>query len=109
MKPSQSEFVQIRSLRYHCRCWGEVRAPKLFMLHGWMDVSASFQFLVDALRRDWRGIAPDWRGFGFCGWGESDGYWVPGHFFAPHPLLEDFQPDSSPLFVGPRHGGDIAA
>ena len=59
MKPSQSEFVPVRGLRYHCRCWGDERAPKLFMLHGWMDVSASFQFLVDALRRDWRVIAPD--------------------------------------------------
>ena len=29
--------------------WGDERAPKLFLLHGWMDVAASFQFLVDAL------------------------------------------------------------
>src|SRR5438552_12136411 len=72
MKPSQSEFVQIRGLRYHCRCWGEALAPKLFMLHGWMDVSASFQFLVDALRGNWRVIAPDWRGFGLSEWAKSD-------------------------------------
>src|SRR3989454_6671180 len=62
MKTSESLFVPVRGLRYHCRCWGDERATKLFMLHGWMDVSASFQFLVDALRRDWRVIAPDWRG-----------------------------------------------
>ncbi len=34
------------------------------MLHGWMDVSASFQFVADALGPEWHVIAPDWRGFG---------------------------------------------
>ena len=29
-----------------------------------MDVSASFQFVADALRGDWDVYAPDWRGFG---------------------------------------------
>jgi len=28
------------------------------MLHGWMDVSASLQFVVDELKRDWNIIAP---------------------------------------------------
>jgi len=44
--------------------WGAPDAPRLFLLHGWMDVAASFQFLVDALARDWCVIAPDLRGFG---------------------------------------------
>ena len=39
-----------------------------------MDVGASFQFLVDALARDWYVIAPDWRGFGRSAW-RADGYW----------------------------------
>ena len=68
MKPSHSQFHTIRSLRYHVRCWGEPGAPKLFLLHGWMDVSASFQFLVDRFARDWQVIAPDWRGFGLTEW-----------------------------------------
>ena len=55
MKPSASVFADVRGLRYHLRCWGDPRSPKLFLLHGWMDVSASFQFLVDALR----GLARD--------------------------------------------------
>ena len=53
MKPSRSEFIPVRELTYHIRLWGDQSAPKLFMVHGWMDVSASFQFLVDALQRDW--------------------------------------------------------
>ena len=46
MKPSTSLFIDIRGLRYHIRSWGDNDAPKLFMLHGWMDVSASFQFIT---------------------------------------------------------------
>jgi len=32
---------------------GRAGAPQLVLLHGWMDVSASFQFVVDAFERDW--------------------------------------------------------
>ena len=109
MKPSQSEFVEIRGLRYHCRCWGDERAPKLFMLHGWMDVSASFQFLVDALRRGWRVIAPDWRGFGLSEWTKSDGYWFPDYFADLDRLLEHFQPASPATLIGHSMGGNVAA
>jgi len=77
MKAHTSIFVDIRGLRYHCRIWGEADRPKLFMLHGWMDVSASFQFLVDALKTDWQVIAPDWRGYGLSAWGPADCYWFP--------------------------------
>jgi len=109
MKPSESVFVPVRGLRYHCRCWGGERATKLFMLHGWMDVSASFQFLVDALRRDWRVIAPDWRGFGLSEWAKSDGYWFPDYFADLDRLLEHFQPDSPAVLVGHSMGGNVAA
>ncbi|MBI4193780.1 MAG: alpha/beta hydrolase, partial [Betaproteobacteria bacterium] len=64
MKASRSHYHDIRNVRYHVRTWGEPHQPALFLLHGWMDVSASFQFLVDCFREDWYVIAPDWRGFG---------------------------------------------
>ena len=65
-KPSRSEFVPIRHLRYHVRQWGTPCADKtpIVMVHGWMDVAASFQFVIDALKDDHWIIAPDWRGFG---------------------------------------------
>ena len=109
MKTSESLFVPVRGLRYHCRCWGDERAPKLFMLHGWMDVSASFQFLVDALRRDWRVIAPDWRGFGLSEWAKGDGYWFPDYFADLDRLLEHFQPSSPATLIGHSMGGNVAA
>jgi pimeloyl-ACP methyl ester carboxylesterase len=109
MKPSESVFVPVGGLRYHCRCWGDERAPKLFMLHGWMDVSASFQFLVDALKRDWRVIAPDWRGFGLTEWAKSDGYWFPDYFADLERLLDHFQPESPVTLIGHSMGGNVAA
>ena len=74
MRAARSLFVPIRWLTYHVRAWGRPEDRKLFLLHGWMDVSASFQFLVDALAGDWHVLAPDWRGFGLSDT-PQDGYW----------------------------------
>ena len=109
MKPSESLFVPVRGLRYHCRCWGEASAPKLFMLHGWMDVSASFQFLVDCLRGDRRVIAPDWRGFGLTEWTRGGTYWFPDYFADLDALLRHFQPAAPATIVGHSMGGNVAA
>jgi len=109
MKPSESLFVPVRGLRTHCRAWGEESAPKLFMLHGWMDVSASFQFLVDAMRGRWRVIAPDWRGFGLSEWTKGGAYWFPDYFADLEALLEHFQPGEPATLVGHSMGGNIAA
>ncbi len=66
LRPAHSQHVPIRTLNYHLRCWGTPRpgVVPLWLLHGWMDVSASWQFVVDALANDRYVIAPDWRGFG---------------------------------------------
>jgi pimeloyl-ACP methyl ester carboxylesterase len=109
MKTSESLFVPLRGLRYHCRLWGEAGAPQLFMLHGWMDVSASFQFLVDAMRGNWRVIAPDWRGFGLTEWTKGGGYWFPDYFADLDRLLEHFQPDAPATLIGHSMGGNVAA
>ncbi len=106
MKPSTSQFVAIRGLRYHVRSWGDVSAPPLFMLHGWMDVGASFQFLVDALRRDWRVLAPDWRGFGWSEWC-ADGYWFPDYLADLDALLDHFVGDVPVPLVGHSLGGNV--
>ncbi|HXF68001.1 MAG TPA: alpha/beta hydrolase [Burkholderiales bacterium] len=107
MKPSRSEFHDIRGLRYHVRVWGERGAPRLFLLHGWMDVSASFQFLVDALARDWCVLAPDWRGFGLSAWAR-EGYWFPDYYADLERLLELYEPHEPARLVGHSMGGVIA-
>ena len=49
------------------------------MLHGWMDVAASFQFVVDALADDRHVLALDWRGFGLSDTPAADTYWFPDY------------------------------
>jgi pimeloyl-ACP methyl ester carboxylesterase len=108
VKPSESVFVEIRGLRYHCRTWGDPAHPKVFLLHGWMDVSASFQFLVDALRGGWHAIAPDWRGFGLTQWSGRDSYWFPDYIADLDALLARFSPDRTVILVGHSMGGNVA-
>jgi pimeloyl-ACP methyl ester carboxylesterase len=108
MKSSESLFVPVRGLRYHCRIWGDQDAPMLFMLHGWMDVSASFQFLVDAMRGRWRVIAPDWRGFGLTEWTQGGTYWYPDYFADLEALLEHFSPGEPATLIGHSMGGNVA-
>ena len=107
MTPSRSEFHNVRGLRYHVRTWGSARDPALFLLHGWMDVSASFQFLVDCFRRDWHVIAPDWRGFGLTEWA-AGGYWFPDYYADLEALLDLYQPGVPVNLVGHSMGGNIA-
>lgn len=77
------------------------------MLHGWMDVGASFQFLVDALKRDWFVIAPDWRGFGRSEWC-PDGYWFVDYLADLEALLDHFSPGEPARVVGHSLGGNVA-
>jgi pimeloyl-ACP methyl ester carboxylesterase len=109
LRKSESLFLQIRGLRYHVRRWPRVAAPKMVLLHGWMDVSASFQFLVDALRRDWDVYAPDWRGYGLTDWGKADCYWFPDYLADLDALLDHVDSSSSINLVGHSLGGNVAA
>ena len=108
MKPSQSLFLEVRGLRYHVRRWPREGARKLFLLHGWMDVSASFQFLADALHGEWDVYAPDWRGYGLTQWGKADCYWFPDYIADLHFLLESLQPQEAVNLVGHSLGGNVA-
>ncbi len=107
MKTSRSEFHTIRGIRHHVRLWGDAASPKLFLLHGWMDVSASFQFLVDAFKQDWLVIAPDWRGFGLSDW-TREGYWFQDYYADLDALLDIYSPDAPSNVVGHSMGGTVA-
>ena len=94
-RPSTSRFIPLRHHRYHLRTWGQPRAgePPLVMVHGWMDVSASYQFVVDAFERERHIIAPDWRGFGHSRQQGLDGS-QPDHYgVADHYIFPDYLAD----------------
>ena len=95
-RPHQSQFVSIRNLDYHVQVWGEPGPGKvpLVMVHGWMDVAASYQFVVDAFSEDHYIIAPDWRGYGRTRAPLADNYWFPDYLADLDFLLDHYAPDS---------------
>lgn len=107
MKPSRSEYLSLRNMRFHVRHWGNPDAPKLFMLHGWMDTSITFQFVVDAMRHDWHILAPDWRGFGYSS-NAKDGYWYPEYLADLEAILNHYSPHEPVDLIGQSMGGNIA-
>lgn len=112
---ARSAFVPIRHLNYHVRQWGPDTSalPPLVLVHGWMDVSASYQFVVDAFSQDFvqgrRIIAPDWRGFGLTAPPvPTDHYFFPDYLADLDQLLDHFAPDTLVDLVGHSMGGNVA-
>ncbi|KMW46308.1 alpha/beta hydrolase [Ralstonia insidiosa] len=108
---SRSTYLDVRGLRYHVREWGEPGAPILFLFHGWMDVSASFQFLVDALRERWHIVAPDWRGYGESA-RPTDGpgvecYWFADYLADLEAIVDHYQPEGQVTLVGHSLGANV--
>jgi pimeloyl-ACP methyl ester carboxylesterase len=97
-----STTLPLRGLQQHVLQWGSPdralpERPPLVLVHGWMDVAASYQFVVDALAaaegfERWV-IAPDWRGFGRStpppG---TDSYWFPDYLADLDALLDALVP-----------------
>jgi pimeloyl-ACP methyl ester carboxylesterase len=120
-RAAASTHTPLRGMRYHAWQWGDAGLaqpgrPPLVLLHGWMDVGASYQFVVDALAaaegfERWV-IAPDWRGFGRSlpppG---TDGYWFPDYLADLDALLDALLPAQAPAqvdLVGHSMGGNVA-
>jgi pimeloyl-ACP methyl ester carboxylesterase len=109
-KPSRSEFVPIRHLSYHVLQWGTPSPDKtpLVMVHGWMDVAASFQFVIDALKDDHWVIAPDWRGFGLTDTPNTDNFFFPDYLADLDQLLDRYVGERQVNLLGHSMGGHIA-
>lgn len=108
LAPSTSEYLAIRGLRYHVRHWGPADAPLLFLLHGWMDASPTFQFLVEALAAPWHIVAPDWRGYGGSEW-LSRPYWFPDYYADLDCLVRHYSPTAPVRIAGHSMGANIGA
>jgi pimeloyl-ACP methyl ester carboxylesterase len=118
----RSEFVPIRGLNYHVQRWdsapagGRSALPPLVLVHGWMDVGASYQFMVDALSDAFAQgrtiLAPDWRGFGQTSasqaGGRADHYWFADYLADLDFLLDHYAPERPVDLVGHSMGGNAA-
>jgi pimeloyl-ACP methyl ester carboxylesterase len=115
--------VQIRTHQYHIREWGQARegVPSLVMVHGWMDVGASFQFVVDALENTSLAgrhiMSPDWRGYGLthhvnnpgksCMGEDTDNYWIPDYMADLDFLIDHVSPNAQIDLLGHSLGGNV--
>ncbi len=115
-RPSRSDFVALRGLNYHVWIWSDSPAvtdlPPLVLVHGWMDVAASYQFMVDALPDTFAAgrtiIAPDWRGFGLTTGGPVDNYWFADYLADLDFLLDHYVQGQKIDLVGHSMGGNVA-
>lgn len=117
-RSARAQFLPVRGLSYHVHAWDDLATdardkPLLVLLHGWMDVGASFQFVVDALDqiegRARRVAAPDWRGFGLTAAPTPcDSYWFPDYLGDLDALLDALSPDAPIDLVGHSMGGNVA-
>ena len=108
--PLRSSTLPLRRLNYHVNHWGPEQSPlpPLVLLHGWMDVGASYQFTVDALRQQRRILAPDWRGFGQTSTPQADHYVFADYLADLDMLLDHYAPGQAVDLVGHSMGGNVA-
>ncbi|WP_167394357.1 alpha/beta fold hydrolase [Limnohabitans parvus] len=112
-RESQSSWVPLRGCRYHVRQWGTPTpgATPLVLAHGWMDVAASWQFMVDAFSEAFVSqrpiIAMDWRGYGLTEAPATDSYWFPDYLADLDALLDQLYPGRPIDLVGHSMGGNV--
>ena len=119
----RSEFVPMRGVAYHVQVWGgpadaalSPPLPPLVLVHGWMDVAASWQFMVDAFSDAFMAgrtiIAADWRGFGrtasLAAGNPADSYWFADYLADLDFLLDHYAPGQAVDLAGHSMGGNVA-
>lgn len=114
---AQSRFLAARGLKHHVFVWGDLALatpaqPLMVMVHGWMDTSASFQFMVDALRQQpgWADrpiVAIDWRGFGLTETPQTDSYFFADYLGDLDFLLDELAPGQQIDLLGHSMGGNV--
>jgi pimeloyl-ACP methyl ester carboxylesterase len=116
LRPGRARLVPVRNVHYQLREWGDAslvtpERPLLVLTHGWMDVGASFQFIVDELAR-LEGptrciVALDWRGFGGSTSGGADAFWFHDYVGDLDTLLDALSPDTAVDLAGHSMGGNV--
>ena len=113
LRQSTNSWVPLRGCQYHVRQWGApvAGATPLVLAHGWMDVAASYQFMVDAFTEAFVQqrpiIAFDWRGYGLTQAPATDSYWFPDYLGDLDALLDTLYPDQTIDLIGHSMGGNV--
>lgn len=120
-RPGRCETLSLRGIDYHVRLWQPAHSdvppggplPPLVLAHGWMDVGASYQFVVDAFCAQFLAgrtvIAPDWRGFGLTRpKAPVDHYQFVDYLADLDRLLDHYAPGRPVDLVGHSMGGNVA-
>ena len=114
-RPARSESLPLRQIHVHVNCWGRPQpgGTPLVLVHGWMDVGASYQFMVDALSAEFADqrliIAPDWRGFGDTTLAAPCDHYVFADYLGDlDALIDHYAPDGQPVdLLGHSMGGNV--
>ena len=112
-RAAHHHMLPVRGLNYHITQWGDPVPGQtlLVMMHGYMDVGASFQFVVDQLADGPAGprctVAPDWRGFGRTQSPPTDSYWFADYVGDLDALIDALSPDKPVDLVGHSMGGNV--
>jgi pimeloyl-ACP methyl ester carboxylesterase len=103
----RAQIVPVNGLAHRVLHWGPPSADPIVLLHGFQDAADTYQFLVDALPRDWSFAAPDWRGFGGSA-AAGRPYWFPEYYADLEQLLDHLVPGRPARIVAHSMGGNVA-
>lgn len=107
-RSARTRHHMVRNFSMHVRHWAGSAQPLRVILHGWLDLSATWQRLVDHLPADWAIAAPDQRGFGHSD-AVGDTYWFYDYVADLDALLEQLSPDQPIDLIGHSMGSQVAA
>lgn len=103
--PTSRHFISQR-LRMHYVDWGNPGAPPLLLVHGGRDHCRNWDWVAQAMRRDWHVICPDLRGHGDSQWSPDGNYSMSAYIYDLAQLIH--QQDLAPVtIVSHSLGGNI--
>jgi len=109
MNLPRTRRITINGLKLQFYFWGNLRLPKLFLFHGWLDTGASFQFLAQHLQTKFHCIAPDLRGYGKSEHTRDPlGYFFYQHVADMHEIFRHFSPNQPVRLLAHSLGGAVA-
>lgn len=104
---AREEYLSARGLRHRLLRWGPESDSPIVLLHGFMDASETWQFMIERLPGDWSFVAFDWRGFGGTE-RAPDGYWFPDYLADLEALLGQLVPGGRARLIAHSMGGNVA-